>query len=239
MKSAVLEEVADLAAIARDRLSRIIDALADAILLLDGRGNTLHANAAACRVFAGRHRDLAAIVSAARLKLRARHLNPTAHRPPGYRGCRDAPDQGVVVVTTADGIRHICTATPLPADETAPQAFDDAPLHLFVIRATDRTGHATKVVQALFGLTDRERDVLFALIEIGGVPDIAPALNISLGTTRSHVKALFAKTGTRRQSDLVRLVAEMASPFALAAAAVTRPHRETAPPAQLPSRHRH
>ena len=232
MKSAVLEEVLDPTAVERDRLRRIIDTLADAILLLDSRGNTLHTNAAADRIFAGRRIDLTVILSAARLKLRTRRLG-------SFCGRQVAPHHGVVVVTTAAGVRHICTATPLPARHA--DAHDDMPMQLFVIRAADRTAHATKVAQTLFGLTDRERDVLFALIEIGGVPDIAPALNISLGTTRSHVKALFAKTGTHRQSELVRLVAEVASPFGTASQAedgVMPRGRETPPPWRLPSRHR-
>jgi DNA-binding CsgD family transcriptional regulator len=55
--------------------------------------------------------------------------------------------------------------------------------------------------------------VLHAIVDTGGVPDIAAALGISESTVRTHLKRLFEKTSTHRQVDLVKLVAAHASPF--------------------------
>lgn len=41
----------------------------------------------------------------------------------------------------------------------------------------------------------------------GGVADYAVLHGVAEGTVRTHLKAVFAKTGAHRQSDLVRLVA--------------------------------
>lgn len=41
----------------------------------------------------------------------------------------------------------------------------------------------------------------------GAVADYAALHGVADGTVRTHLKAVFAKTGTHRQSDLVRLVA--------------------------------
>jgi DNA-binding CsgD family transcriptional regulator len=52
-----------------------------------------------------------------------------------------------------------------------------------------------------------------AVVEVGGVPEVAEALGIAETTVRFHLRQLFAKTGTRRQADLVKLVAGFANPL--------------------------
>jgi DNA-binding CsgD family transcriptional regulator len=58
-----------------------------------------------------------------------------------------------------------------------------------------------------YKLTPRELRVLRAVMEIGGVPEIADALGVSRATVRSHLHQVFQKTGAKRQIDLVKLVA--------------------------------
>ena len=55
--------------------------------------------------------------------------------------------------------------------------------------------------------------VLQAIVETGGVPDIAAALGVSDSTVRTHLKQLFEKTATHRQVDLVKLLASHSNPF--------------------------
>ena len=55
--------------------------------------------------------------------------------------------------------------------------------------------------------------MLLAIVEIGGVPDVAEALGIAETTAKTHLAHLYAKTGTSRQADLVKLVAGFASPL--------------------------
>jgi DNA-binding CsgD family transcriptional regulator len=68
------------------------------------------------------------------------------------------------------------------------------------------------MIAEFYGLTPAELRVLFALVEFGGVSDIASALGVSPGTAKTHLRRLFAKTGTRRQVDLVKLVVGFAPP---------------------------
>ena len=42
---------------------------------------------------------------------------------------------------------------------------------------------------------------------IGGVPEVAPVLGISDQTVKSHLHRIYEKTATKRQADLVKLVA--------------------------------
>ena len=65
----------------------------------------------------------------------------------------------------------------------------------------------------LYNLTAAEVRVLQAVVETGGVPQIANELGLAESTVRSHLRSLFDKTGLNRQADLVELVAEHASPF--------------------------
>jgi DNA-binding CsgD family transcriptional regulator/PAS domain-containing protein len=64
-----------------------------------------------------------------------------------------------------------------------------------------------------YGLTSSELRVLLAIVEVGGVPEVAPVLGISQTTVKWHLQNLFEKTNTRRQADLVKLVAGFANPI--------------------------
>jgi DNA-binding CsgD family transcriptional regulator len=50
------------------------------------------------------------------------------------------------------------------------------------------------------------------IVQIGGVPEVAPVLGISETTVKTHLQRIFAKTETTRQADLVKLVASYMSP---------------------------
>ena len=64
-----------------------------------------------------------------------------------------------------------------------------------------------------YDLTRREMAVFVAAIELEGVPEIAAVMGITEATVRSHLKAIFRKTGATRQADLVKLMAGIAGPI--------------------------
>lgn len=72
-------------------------------------------------------------------------------------------------------------------------------------------GHAaasakTDVVATLFGLTPTESRLAVMLADGGSLQGIAAELGITEQTARTYSKRVFAKTGTSRQAELVRLV---------------------------------
>jgi regulatory LuxR family protein len=73
---------------------------------------------------------------------------------------------------------------------------------------------ALATVATTYDLTPGEARVLAAIINVGGVPHAAQALGLSDTTVKSHLRQIFAKTGTNRQADLVRLAAGFMSPVA-------------------------
>ena len=54
---------------------------------------------------------------------------------------------------------------------------------------------------------------LLAIVEAGGVAETADALGVSRGTIKAHLLRVFAKTGTSRQAELVKLLAGFSSPL--------------------------
>ena len=55
--------------------------------------------------------------------------------------------------------------------------------------------------------------VLMMIVDLGGVPEVASVLGVSATTVRTHLQHIFAKTGTTRQADLVKLVSSYMSPL--------------------------
>jgi DNA-binding CsgD family transcriptional regulator len=65
------------------------------------------------------------------------------------------------------------------------------------------------ILQAVFGLTPAETDIALQL-HAGKSPDaIAASRKVSLETVRSQIKALLAKSGARRQAELVARVGQL------------------------------
>jgi DNA-binding CsgD family transcriptional regulator/PAS domain-containing protein len=83
---------------------------------------------------------------------------------------------------------------------------------LFVSSAEARRGDVGAVIAPLFDLTPAEVRV-FDLIGSGqSVKEAAASLRISVGTLRTHLARVFEKTGTSRQSALVRMAASLSLP---------------------------
>jgi DNA-binding CsgD family transcriptional regulator len=64
-----------------------------------------------------------------------------------------------------------------------------------------------QLLEALFDLTPAEARVARAIGEAQPPEDVAGALGVSVETVRKQLRAVFAKTGTSRQAELVRLLA--------------------------------
>jgi len=65
----------------------------------------------------------------------------------------------------------------------------------------------------LYKLTASEVRILHAITQTTGVAELAREVGISVATVKTHLNHLFAKTGAKRQADLVRLLAAHTSPL--------------------------
>ena len=84
---------------------------------------------------------------------------------------------------------------------------------VFVRKATLDAASPMETLAKLYKLTASELRVLQTVVEVGGVAAVAEALGVSKATVKTHLHKVFTKTDTKRQAELVQLVATHASPF--------------------------
>ena len=123
--------------------------------------------------------------------------------------------RGIAVPLLArDGERYVAHVLPLTsgARRRAGAAYA-AVAAVFVHKAALDTPSPPEIIAKTFKLTPAELRVLLAIVNIGGVPEVAAALGVADTTVKTHLGRLFEKTGTGRQADLVKLVAEFSNPL--------------------------
>ncbi|MBL0206781.1 MAG: helix-turn-helix transcriptional regulator [Propionivibrio sp.] len=87
---------------------------------------------------------------------------------------------------------------------------DKALAALIVENAARRPAHLEAFLAEVFELTPREAALAAHLAYGRDLDAAAAAMGIGLGTVRNHLKAIFAKTVTRRQGELVSLLLRVA-----------------------------
>ena len=123
--------------------------------------------------------------------------------------------QGIAMPLRArDGTRYVAHLLPLTsgARRLAGVAYA-ATAALFIRKAASEAPSAPEVIGRTYNLTPTELRVLLAIVEVGGVPEVAVALGVAETTVKTHLSRVFVKTGTGRQADLVKIVAGFATPF--------------------------
>jgi DNA-binding CsgD family transcriptional regulator len=119
-----------------------------------------------------------------------------------------------MALTGRDGERHVAHVLPLTSGKRRKEGDGDAAAAaLFVCKAAPDTRSPLEIIAKAYKLTPTELRVLHAMVEVGGVPEVADALGVARATIRTHLLSVFAKTGTRRQADLVKLVAGFSNPL--------------------------
>ena len=191
-----------------------LDGLSAGMLFVDSSGRITHANAAGRAMIADGD-----VLRASLGRLLAN--DPDVNRT--FREIFLAADTGDAAV----GVRGV--AVPLVARNNERYVAHILPLSsgarrrtgvsyaaaaaLFVQRAALATHSPPTVIAKAYGLTPMELRVLLAVVEIGGVPQVAETLGIGESTVKTHLKRLYEKTGGRRQADLVKLFAGYAGPL--------------------------
>jgi DNA-binding CsgD family transcriptional regulator len=86
---------------------------------------------------------------------------------------------------------------------------------VLVKEASPATAAAADEAARRYRLTPQEARVLRLVVDAGGVPLAADALNLSPTTVRTHIARIYDKTGARSQGALIKLLGEMESPLRL------------------------
>jgi DNA-binding CsgD family transcriptional regulator len=99
--------------------------------------------------------------------------------------------------------------TVIPVPKGNQIADGDSSALVFVSDPSSSPRPRTALMRQLYGLTPAEGRVADLLLEGFDVREVAGRLGISLETCRFHVKRILVKTGTRRQSELMRLMVSL------------------------------
>jgi DNA-binding CsgD family transcriptional regulator len=192
-----------------------LDGLASGLFFVDAGGRIVHANAAGGRMLAeglavtSRDGRLQAVDRVAAAALSAVFLDAdSGDAAIGTRGIS-------VPIEARDGTHFAAHVLPLTSGARRRTGANyAAAAAVFVQPATLHTPAAPELVARTFGLTQSELRVLVAIARAGGVAETAEMLGIAETTVKTHLGRVFAKTGTSRQAELVRLLAGFASPLA-------------------------
>ncbi|MGZ3287153.1 MAG: helix-turn-helix transcriptional regulator [Xanthobacteraceae bacterium] len=195
--------------------SDILDGLSAGMILVDGIGRVVHANAAGNAILGAAdflrtvHGRL--VAGDARTNAAFREILAAADAGDAAVGLR-----GIALPLTAhDGERYVAHVLPLTSGvrRQAGLAFN-AVAALFIRKAALAASTTPDVIGRMYKLTPAELRVLLAIVDVGGVPEVAAALGVASTTIKTHLNRLFEKTGVCRQADLVKLVAGFSTPLA-------------------------
>jgi DNA-binding CsgD family transcriptional regulator len=214
-RSVVIGKVLDMRRTEADTFADTLDGLNAGVFFVASCGHIVHANKAGAAMLASGQ-----VVCANRDRLVA--ANPQFNEALAEAVAAAAKDdialsaKGISMPLVArDGENYVAHVLPLTSGERQrASASFAATAAVFVHAAALKPTSAPDVIAKTFKLTPTELRTFLAVVEVGGVPEVAQELGISSNTVKTHLQRIFSKTGANRQADLVKLFAGFASPFA-------------------------
>jgi len=189
----------------------ILDGLSPAVILVDAGGHIVHGNAASQAVL--EKGDFLRSVQG-RLTATDAHVDAALHGAIAVAAADAENGKGTVVPLTgsAGSDRYLAHVMPLTTGERRKAGpTSTAVAALFVRKAELETAPPSEVIGKTYKLTPTELRVLLAIVNVGGVRQVAGNLGVADTTVKTHLGRLFEKTGVSRQADLVKLVAGYSS----------------------------
>jgi DNA-binding CsgD family transcriptional regulator/PAS domain-containing protein len=195
--------------------SDILDGLSAGMVLVDASGRIVHANAAGNAIIESADflRSVCGrlVVNDPPINAALREILIAANAGDAVLGVK-----GIALPLTAhDGERYVAHVLPLTSGtrRIACLAYN-AVAALFIRKASLEAFAPSEVIGEMYKLTPTELRVLLAIVDVGGVPEVAAAFGVAVTTIKTHLSRLFEKTGVARQADLVKLVAGFSTPLA-------------------------
>jgi DNA-binding CsgD family transcriptional regulator len=197
-------------------MSATLDAVSAAVYVIASDGRLAHANRSGLDLLA---QNTVVRESGGRLLPMNARFDQALSETLAAAAAGDNRSLGVpaaaVQVATRSGDRYVAYLLPLGATPGRWNgASHAAAAAVFVQKAALNLASAPELVAQAYNLTNKELNVLFAIVDVGGVPEVADILGLSQGTIKTHLRSVFAKTGARRQADLAKIITQFASPVA-------------------------
>jgi DNA-binding CsgD family transcriptional regulator/PAS domain-containing protein len=205
--------ILDVRSVVSSTFEAAIDALSVAVILVDADMHVVHANASARQLLTG--------TGPVRMRRGTLRVQPPAIEAALAATVRQATDdetkmgrRGIGVPAAGDGVPQVLHVLPLRHGNLRPGLIPSAVAAIFVTPAIPgRMPAPSDALADLFGLTAAEARVL-ALISAGLTRDeVAKTLGLSRATVKAHLAHVFAKTGKKRQAELVALSASISLPL--------------------------
>ena len=117
---------------------------------------------------------------------------------------------GLVLPQPQAGGKWVLRMAPLADKGRAVLSVDDAQVMVFLHDSAAEWVLPPETLQQVYGLTAAETRVAQALLQHGAPAEVARALFVEESTVRTQLKALFDKTGTNRQADLIKMLMGLA-----------------------------
>lgn len=213
-RALAIGQVIDLKKIEAAALADSLDTLPAGMFLVDAFGRIVHTNLCGHAMVSEGN-----VLSARGGKLGAIDMEGNQALLDAFtaagRGDGSMGRKGLAVALKArDASRYVANVLPLTSGARRRAGLlYSAVATVFVYQASLDLASPPEAIAKEFKLTPRELQVLFAIVEVGGVPEVAEVLGVSAETVKTHLGRLFEKTRTRRQVDLVKLVAAFSNPL--------------------------
>lgn len=175
-----------------------LNRLEHGVLLVDQDGQIHFANAGAHTLLASRECRIAA----GRVHARTGCESTALHQFIVRCAAGNCPDQ-----SSPDACAHRIGEPPLIFQPASPKcaASLNKLLAIFIVDPYATSMPSAAQLRERFGLTPAEAQVAGEIVKGRGLQQCAARLKISATTARTHLKRIFAKTGTDRQAHFVRL----------------------------------
>jgi DNA-binding NarL/FixJ family response regulator len=195
------------AEVSRKHLSEVLDQFPFALLIVDENHHPIYRNSFA--------RDLLddqvlTIDPAGRLRSRRNSERLVAVIDHGL-GRTDGTRPGAVLLDEEPCQRLHAWAAPLGGGT---EDRGESLAMVVVFDAARGRAYTWSALRTLYGLTRKETDMVNGLLQGQTLEDYCAANFVTANTARTHLKAIYRKTGTGRQAELVRLFSAMFMPAA-------------------------
>ncbi len=194
-------------------LESALDRTPSAMILLDGTGRCLLANRAAKAILDQRC-GLSLERSGERSMLAARGAGESSRLREAISlaiaaGEGKSTRSAGAVLISRPGRRplHVVVA---PFRSEIGMAPRNAAVIVFLDDPEQKAALPSEVLRMLFGLTPAEIRLALSILDGQSLAEAAETYRVTQETIRSQVKSIFQKTGTRRQAELMRLLAGLA-----------------------------
>jgi DNA-binding CsgD family transcriptional regulator len=214
-KAVSIADLIEMREVTVQTLESSFDALLVPVLFVDGRCGIIHANSTA--------RDLLAKgdpIRSERGTLTAQAADAAQRLEAAIAALgRDAvasESSQVVYLPFADGRPAFAHVLPITSGTARRQIEPRAAAAIFIAPADEGPVLPLQAWASAFGLTAAEVRVLELLVEGKSILEAADELNVAATTARTHLAHVMQKTGSSRQTDLVRTAMQLMSPLRLA-----------------------